>query len=161
MVHVEPRCENGSVGLHVEGPNQASPQDAVVLSTLSYAYSGHQPIISDISLTLPKGSRCLLLGANGAGEPLRPCATSHLTTMICSQGMGVRHSEHRPLMHCCTDVSKNNPRAAAASCWRQLRKCTCFHVSCICITCFLDILVALHCTSMAHPSPSFCTHLLR
>ena len=72
MVVVEPRCENGSVGLHVEGPNQSSPQDAVVLNTLSYAYSGHHPIISDISLTLLKGSRCLLLGANGAGEPLCP-----------------------------------------------------------------------------------------
>lgn len=66
MVQADPPA---SVGVHVEGPNQHSPEDAVVLNTLSYAYSGHRPIVSDISLTLPKGSRCLLLGANGAGQP--------------------------------------------------------------------------------------------
>ena len=68
MVQAEPRHGNGSIGVHVEGPNEQSPENAVVLNTLSYAYSGHCPIFSDISLSLPKGSRCLLLGANGAGE---------------------------------------------------------------------------------------------
>lgn len=108
MVHVEPRCENGSIGLHVEGPSQSSPQDAVVLSTLSYAYSGHQPIISDISLTLPKGSRCLLLGANGAGEPLCLCATLYPATTTCilghgGQGMGAPRSH--ALLHISRHVS--------------------------------------------------------
>ena len=79
MVQAEPRHGNGSIGVHVEGPNEQSPEDAVVLNTLSYAYSGHRPIVSDISLSLPKGSRCLLLGANGAGEPAQcdravPCS---------------------------------------------------------------------------------------
>ena len=68
MVQAEARHGNGSIGVHVEGPNEQSPEDAVVLNTLTYAYSGHRPIVSDISLSLPKGSRCLLLGANGAGE---------------------------------------------------------------------------------------------
>ena len=68
MVQADVRHGNGSIGVHVEGPNELSPEDAVVLNTLSYAYSGHRPIVSDISLSLPKGSRCLLLGANGAGE---------------------------------------------------------------------------------------------
>ena len=67
MVQADPAT---SMGVHVEGPNEHSPEDAVVLNTLSYAYSGHRPIVSNISLTLPKGSRCLLLGANGAGQPL-------------------------------------------------------------------------------------------
>ena len=71
MVQAEPQQENGSIGVHVEGPNAQSPEDAVVLNTLSYAYSGHRPIVSTISLSLPKGSRCLLLGANGAGETLK------------------------------------------------------------------------------------------
>lgn len=101
MVHVEPRCENGSIGLHVEGPNQCSPQDAVVLNTLSYAYLGHQPIISDISLTLPKGSRCLLLGANGAGEPLCPKFTSHATITSTSghKGEASRALPSHALLH--------------------------------------------------------------
>jgi ABC-type multidrug transport system fused ATPase/permease subunit len=58
---------SASMGVHADGPNDHSVEDAVVLNTLSYAYSGHRPIVSDLSLTLPKGSRCLLLGANGAG----------------------------------------------------------------------------------------------
>ena len=68
MVQADLRHGNGSIGVHVEGPNEQSPEDAVVLNTLSYSYSGHCPILSDISLSLPRGSRCLLLGANGAGE---------------------------------------------------------------------------------------------
>ena len=105
MVHVEPRCENGSIGLHVEGPNQSSPQDAVVLSTLSYAYSGHQPIISDISLTLPKGSRCLLLGANGAGEPLCLCAPLHPAAVICILGHRVE-AFRAPLPHALLQIPR-------------------------------------------------------
>lgn len=58
---------------HVAGPNEKSAEDAVVINSLSYAYSGHKPIISDISLTLPEGSRCLLIGANGAGTYLESC----------------------------------------------------------------------------------------
>jgi len=51
MVQAEPHQENGSIGVHVEGPNEQSPEDAVVLNTLSYAYSGHRPIVSNIAFT--------------------------------------------------------------------------------------------------------------
>ena len=113
MVYVETCCENGSLELHVEGPNQSSPQDAIVLNTLSYAYSGHHPVISDISLTLPKGSRCLLLGANGAGEPLCLSATQHVTiTCISGHGGEALRASPSPV-----HTSRHgNPRAAAASC---------------------------------------------
>ena len=137
MVHAEPRCENGSIGLHVEGPNQSSPQNAVVLSTLSYAYSGHQPIISDISLTLPKGSRCLLLGANGAGEPLCLCATSHPAAMSCIEvhgGEALRALPAHALPHILRRVSNTlgQPLPPAE---RLRHKCTCLHVLCACTSC--------------------------
>lgn len=80
MVQAESGHSNGSIGVHVTGPDEYSPQDAVVLNTLSYAYTGHRPIVSDISLSLPKGSRCLLLGANGAGAVHCPVAVSHSRT---------------------------------------------------------------------------------
>ncbi|DBA89037.1 TPA: ABC transporter I member 20 [Trebouxia sp. C0005] len=38
------------------------------INSLSYAYPGALPVISDFTLHLPRGSRCLLLGANGAGD---------------------------------------------------------------------------------------------
>lgn len=41
---------------------------AISVNALTYAYPGHQPIISDFTLQLPAGSRCLLIGANGAGK---------------------------------------------------------------------------------------------
>lgn len=43
--------------------------DALAVQSLSFAYPGSPPVIADFSLRLPAGSRCLLLGANGAGEP--------------------------------------------------------------------------------------------
>ena len=138
MVHVEPRCENGSIGLHVEGPNQSSPQDAVVLSTLSYAYSGHRPIISDISLTLPKGSRCLLLGANGAGKPLCLRALLPPAAMTCISGHGGKASRALPshaLLHTSSHV-KDVIGQLLPSAEHQWHKCTCAHVPRICITCF-------------------------
>lgn len=39
----------------------------LAVNSLSYAYPGSLPVISDFTLKLPPGSRCLLLGANGAG----------------------------------------------------------------------------------------------
>ena len=41
---------------------------AVCLNGLSFAYPGCEPSLKDINLDLPRGSRCLLIGANGAGE---------------------------------------------------------------------------------------------
>ena len=40
----------------------------LAVNSLSYAYPGSLPVISDFTLNLPRGSRCLLLGANGAGN---------------------------------------------------------------------------------------------
>jgi hypothetical protein len=42
----------------------------VSLKGLSYAYPGCAPSIENVNLELPRGSRCLLIGANGAGERL-------------------------------------------------------------------------------------------
>ncbi len=43
--------------------------DAVVVRSLSFSYPDSPPVVDDFSLSLPRGSRCLLCGANGAGEP--------------------------------------------------------------------------------------------
>ncbi len=61
-------ADGPSVSAEVVGPNEQSECDAVVLNSLSYAYAGHRPVLSNISLKLPRGSRCLLVGANGAGK---------------------------------------------------------------------------------------------
>lgn len=66
MVALQPGAP--SVSARVIGPSSESEADAVVLNSLSYAFSGHRPVLSDLSLKLPRGSRCLLVGANGAGE---------------------------------------------------------------------------------------------
>lgn len=54
--------------------------EAIAINALTYAYPGHQPIISDFTLHLPPGSRCLLIGANGAGKStlLQILAGKHL-----------------------------------------------------------------------------------
>ncbi len=71
-----------TLSAEVIGPNEHSEPDAVVLNSLSYAYAGHRPVLSDLSLKLPRGSRCLLIGANGAGECLlQKC--SHSIIKIC------------------------------------------------------------------------------
>lgn len=41
---------------------------AVRLEALNFAYPGCAPSVRDVSLDLPRGARCLLIGANGAGE---------------------------------------------------------------------------------------------
>jgi len=61
---------NGGVSTAAVGPltdTRDQDDDAVVVNTLTYAYPGHKPLISTMSLRLPRGSRCLLIGANGAG----------------------------------------------------------------------------------------------
>jgi len=54
---------------------------AVEVSRLSYAYpAASQPALRDVSFTLPRGARCLLLGANGVGKStlLRLIAGRHM-----------------------------------------------------------------------------------
>jgi CCR4-NOT complex subunit CAF16 len=50
------------------GPQAPQDVTAVSLNSLSFAYPGCAPSVRDVSLDLPRGSRCLLIGANGAGE---------------------------------------------------------------------------------------------
>ena len=86
MVAQPTTADRPPIAVQVEGPSQESPEDAVVLRSLSYAYAGHRPMLSDISLSLPRGSRCLLVGANGAGAHQRltpPCVACSVGA--CSQ----------------------------------------------------------------------------
>jgi ABC-type transport system involved in cytochrome bd biosynthesis fused ATPase/permease subunit len=41
--------------------------DSVVVRSLNFSFPFSRPVIHDLSLELPRGSRCLLTGANGAG----------------------------------------------------------------------------------------------
>jgi CCR4-NOT complex subunit CAF16 len=62
------------------GPPQSAPvvsvasveagdsEDAVAIRTLAFSFPSGRPVIHDLSLSLPRGSRCLLCGANGAGK---------------------------------------------------------------------------------------------
>jgi len=43
-------------------------QPAVEITSFSFGYKVDQPVLKNITLTLPRGSRCLLVGANGAGK---------------------------------------------------------------------------------------------
>ena len=54
--------DNGVAGAVVED------ELPLAINSLSYSYPCALPVISDFTLHLPKGSRCLLLGANGAGK---------------------------------------------------------------------------------------------
>lgn len=52
--------------------DDTQPADAVVVRCLSFRFPmAAEATIQDLSLTLPRGSRCLLTGANGAGAVLR------------------------------------------------------------------------------------------
>ena len=83
MVAQPSTADGPAIAVQVEGPNQDSATDAVVIRSLGYAYAGHRPILSDISLSLPRGSRCLLVGANGAGADASPsCAFCECTDTL-------------------------------------------------------------------------------
>ena len=45
----------------------ASPS-GIALHNIQFAYPGCQPFIQGCDLDLPRGSRCLLVGANGMGK---------------------------------------------------------------------------------------------
>jgi hypothetical protein len=48
-------------------PAPAEAVSGVSLNGLTYAYPGCAPSVKGVDLDLPRGSRCLLIGANGAG----------------------------------------------------------------------------------------------
>ncbi len=56
--------------------------DAVVVDGLTFAYGNGPPVLHDVRMALPKGARCLLIGANGSGKStlLRIVAGRHLVT---------------------------------------------------------------------------------
>lgn len=56
----------GAVGVKEDAPNA----NAVYVNSLQFAFQNSEPFISDFTLELPAGSRCLLCGANGAGAHL-------------------------------------------------------------------------------------------
>lgn len=51
------------------GQQESEPQ-GIQINHLSYAFPGGQKVMEDFSLSLPMGSRTLLLGCNGAGAHL-------------------------------------------------------------------------------------------
>lgn len=51
----------------VSASEEAEP--AVSISSLSFAYPESPKVVDNVTLQLPRGARCLLVGANGAGAP--------------------------------------------------------------------------------------------
>lgn len=79
-----PAEPSGGVSIAAVGPlndTREPDKDTVVVNTLSFAYPGHKPLISGMSLRLPRGSRCLLIGANGAG--IRWSASFSFDCVVC------------------------------------------------------------------------------
>jgi CCR4-NOT complex subunit CAF16 len=66
-------------------------QDSVVVRCLDFSFPGSQPVIQGLSLELPRGARCLLTGANGAGkdssdpQPRERLIGPRLFTRCCSE----------------------------------------------------------------------------
>lgn len=52
----------------VTAPDANQDENSVVVRSLQFGYPGGRPIISGFNMTLPRGSRCLLCGANGVGK---------------------------------------------------------------------------------------------
>lgn len=57
---------------------QSDPSLAIQVEQLSFRYSNVAApdgpyVLKDVDLNLPKGSRCILVGANGAGELYKSC----------------------------------------------------------------------------------------
>jgi hypothetical protein len=70
---------------------------AVAINHLDFTYPACASTLQDVSLTLPRGSRCLLIGANGAGGRTTIYA---LSVRICSSLIRDRALQARP--HCCS-----------------------------------------------------------
>ncbi|KNC76092.1 hypothetical protein, variant [Sphaeroforma arctica JP610] len=45
-----------------------SGASVIEVTGLNYAYKGGMPVLFDVNMKMPKGARCLLVGANGTGK---------------------------------------------------------------------------------------------
>ena len=121
--------ENQGVSLAVAEDGGAG-DDSLLIRSLSFAFPGHAPMLSDISLRLPRGARCLLCGANGGGafpprafcvaaRPSTPARRAHSRTAATLRVRG-------PLQQCSarlralTRVRLARPPQARARCCRSL-----------------------------------------
>lgn len=50
------------------GSGSGSPELAIDVAHLTFAFPSHDPALVDLTLALPRGARCVLVGANGAGK---------------------------------------------------------------------------------------------
>ena len=74
-----------------QGPTSVTGADAgepaaVLVRQLSFSFPFGREVIHDLNLELPRGSRCLLCGANGAGELAgsgRPARAAELSLAGC------------------------------------------------------------------------------
>jgi energy-coupling factor transporter ATP-binding protein EcfA2 len=60
-------------------------EQAVVLKDLTFSYPGCSPFLKSISLDLPRGSRALLIGANGAGKSCDCVCINPAVSASCQQ----------------------------------------------------------------------------
>lgn len=88
--------------------------EVVQVRSLTFAYPGTEPQLSNVSLSLPKGARCLLCGANGSGKTtlLSILAGKCMVSKDAVQVLG------RPPFHD-TDLTCNGDLSFLGSQWRR------------------------------------------
>lgn len=55
-------------GLHVKNPFEPNGTNAIELRGVNFSYDGTKPILQDIDLRIPKGSKIAIIGASGSGK---------------------------------------------------------------------------------------------
>ena len=78
--------------------------DAIEVRALDFAYAGGPPVLRGLSLAVPPGARCLLVGANGSGKTtlLSTVAGKHLAADAAVRVLGRPAFSDTALVH---DVS--------------------------------------------------------
>lgn len=103
----------------VASVEQGEQEDAVVVRSLGFAFPFSQAsVIRDLDLQLPRGSRCLLTGANGAGERPVGSGGSWRRVMPAQQFF---HLSESP------SVANNNRAPSAATLLSSVRACLALH----------------------------------
>ena len=67
-----------------------APPLGIRLNGVTFSYPNCPPFISNASLELPRGSRCLLIGANGTGK-------TTLLQMVAGEWLRIRHCSAEPM----------------------------------------------------------------